>query len=45
MRASSQNVVAIAAVALAVGMLHLTLVFPHRSLISGDALAFHEYTD
>jgi hypothetical protein len=45
MRARSQNVVAIAAVALAVGMLHLTLAFPHRSLISGDALAFYEYTD
>jgi|SoiMethySBSTD1v2_1073268.scaffolds.fasta_scaffold2696909_1 hypothetical protein len=42
---SGQNVVAIAAAALAIGMLGLTLVFPHRSLISGDAFAFYEYAD
>jgi hypothetical protein len=42
---SGQNVVAIAAAAPAIGMLGLTLVFPHRSLISGDAFAFYEYAD
>ena len=45
MRTSSQTVVAVAALILAIGMLHLTLVIPHRSLISGDALTFFEYTD
>jgi hypothetical protein len=42
---SGQNVGAIAAAALAIGMFGLTLVFPHRSLISGGAFAFHEYVD
>lgn len=44
-RRSGQNVVAIGAVVLAIGMLSLTLVFPHRSLISGEAVSFYEYTD
>ena len=42
---SGQNVVAIAATALAIGMLGLTLVFPHRSLISSDAFPLYEYAD
>ena len=43
-RWSGQNVVAIGAVVLTIGMLGLTLVFPQRALI-GEAVAFYDYTD
>ena len=41
MKAHAQNAVAVAAVALAIAMLGLTLVVPHRSLLVGDAQALY----